>query len=50
VATVVVAKWTGELDLPRLQRELNRETAREADEPEAVMEDADRSAPAHPAR
>jgi aerobic C4-dicarboxylate transport protein len=50
VATVVVAKWTGELDLPRLQRELNRETAREADEPEAVMEDADRGAPAHPAR
>ena len=36
VATVVVAKWTGELDEARLQRRLNHETTTEADEPERL--------------
>ena len=38
VATLVVAKWTGDLDMPRLQSELNGETAMEANEPEAVLD------------
>jgi aerobic C4-dicarboxylate transport protein len=37
VATVVVAKWTGELDSARMQRHLNNETAVEADSPEEVL-------------
>jgi aerobic C4-dicarboxylate transport protein len=38
VATVVVAKWTGDLDTARMNRHLNNETAIEADEPEAVLD------------
>ncbi len=38
VATIVVAKWTGDLDLSRLHRELDSETAMEADAPEAVLD------------
>ncbi|MDB5823615.1 MAG: sodium:dicarboxylate symporter [Herminiimonas sp.] len=38
VATIVVAKWTGELDVARMQQHLNQETAIEADEPEVLME------------
>jgi aerobic C4-dicarboxylate transport protein len=38
VATIVVAKWTGDLDAQRLQRQLNRETDAEAEEPEAVLD------------
>ncbi len=38
VATIVVAKWTGDLDATRLQRELDGETAMEADAPEAVLD------------
>jgi aerobic C4-dicarboxylate transport protein len=38
VATVVVAKWTGDLDTARMQRHLNNETAIEADEPEQVLD------------
>ena len=37
VATVVVAKWTGDLDSARMQRHLNNETAVEADAPEEVL-------------
>jgi aerobic C4-dicarboxylate transport protein len=37
VATIVVAKWTGELDEKRMQRILSAETAEEAEEPEAVL-------------
>jgi aerobic C4-dicarboxylate transport protein len=44
VATVVVAKWTGDLDEARLRRELDGETDAEADEPEAVL-DAVRARP-----
>jgi aerobic C4-dicarboxylate transport protein len=38
VATVVVARWTGDLDSERLRRTLDGETADEADEPEAVLD------------
>jgi len=38
VATVVVAKWCGELDEARMQQQLAHETADEAAEPEAVLD------------
>jgi aerobic C4-dicarboxylate transport protein len=38
VATIVVAKWTGELDVARMQQHLNQETAIEANEPEVLLE------------
>ncbi|HEX4232661.1 MAG TPA: dicarboxylate/amino acid:cation symporter [Caldimonas sp.] len=38
VATVVVAKWTGDLDTERLRRTLDGETLEEAEEPEAVLD------------
>jgi aerobic C4-dicarboxylate transport protein len=44
VATVVVAKWTGDLDTAKMQRQLDRETDEEAEEPEAVL---DRTDPPH---
>ena len=50
VATVVVAKWTGDLDTDRLQRQLNNETPAEADEPEAVLDASEAHMPAAPVR
>jgi len=38
VATIVVAKWTGELDTKRLQAGLNKETWVEAEAPEVLMD------------
>ncbi|WP_431121413.1 dicarboxylate/amino acid:cation symporter [Variovorax paradoxus] len=38
VATVVVAKWTNDLDTVRMKRILDNETAAEADSPEAVLD------------
>ena len=38
VATLVVAKWTNELDMDRLQAGLNNETWQEAQEPEAILD------------
>ncbi len=38
VATVVVARWTGELDTERMRRTLAGETAEEAEAPEAVLD------------
>src|SRR4051794_20782737 len=38
VATVVVARWTGDLDEARLKSHLNRETDVEAEEPEVVLD------------
>jgi aerobic C4-dicarboxylate transport protein len=35
---VVVGKWTGDLDMAQLQRQLNNETQAEAEEPEAVLD------------
>jgi aerobic C4-dicarboxylate transport protein len=45
VATVVVAKWTGDLDVERLQRILNNETPEEAEEPEVVLDQANEHMP-----
>ena len=41
VATIVVAKWTGDLDSARLQRQLDNESPEEADEPELVLDKVD---------
>lgn len=38
VATVVVAKWTGDLDIDRMRRVLDNETDLDADEPEVVLD------------
>ncbi len=38
VATIVVAKWTGELDARRMRRKLDNETETDADEPEVVLD------------
>jgi aerobic C4-dicarboxylate transport protein len=38
VATLVVARWTNELDLARLRSVLDHETPEEADEPEKVLD------------
>jgi len=38
VATVVVAKWTGDLDVERMHRKLDNESEIEADEPEVVLD------------
>jgi aerobic C4-dicarboxylate transport protein len=38
VATLVVAKWTGDLDMQRLQAGLNNETQIEAQEPEVLLD------------
>jgi aerobic C4-dicarboxylate transport protein len=38
VATVVVAKWCGELDSDRMQQQLDNESAQEAAEPEIVLD------------
>jgi aerobic C4-dicarboxylate transport protein len=37
LATIVVAKWDGQLDTRRLQRVFNGETVAEAEEPEAML-------------
>jgi aerobic C4-dicarboxylate transport protein len=46
VATVVVAKWTGDLDRDRLRRVLDGETAAEGEEPEAVLDRRPQQLPA----
>ncbi|MFS8974153.1 dicarboxylate/amino acid:cation symporter [Cupriavidus necator] len=38
VATVVVAKWTGDLDVEQMRRRLDNESDAEADEPEVVLD------------
>ncbi|WP_326536338.1 dicarboxylate/amino acid:cation symporter [Pseudorhodoferax sp.] len=50
VATVVVGKWTKDLDTDRMNRVLNNETADEADAPEAVLDKVEHHMPASPAR
>ncbi|MGF6873056.1 dicarboxylate/amino acid:cation symporter [Paraburkholderia sp. MM5477-R1] len=45
VATLVVAKWTNELDEPRMRRVLANETPEEADEPEKVLDQRDERMP-----
>ena len=46
VATVVVAKWTGDLDTVRMQQVLNNETAMDAEEPEEVLDHVEQRMPA----
>jgi aerobic C4-dicarboxylate transport protein len=46
VATVVVAKWTGDLDTARLHRVLEGETDADAEEPEAVLDAVEEHMPA----
>ncbi len=50
VATVVVGKWTGDLDVQRMQRKLNNETDAEANEPEAVLDKTEAHMPGQMAR
>lgn len=38
VATLVVAKWTGDLDMTRLHQGLDNPTTRESQEPEAILD------------
>ena len=38
VATMVVAKWTGDLDTARMHQQLNNETPLDADQPEEVLD------------
>ncbi|MFO1338783.1 MAG: dicarboxylate/amino acid:cation symporter [Burkholderiaceae bacterium] len=45
VATLVVAKWTGDLDTDRLRRRLDNEEDTEADEPEQVLDRVDQHMP-----
>jgi aerobic C4-dicarboxylate transport protein len=45
VATVVVGKWTGDLDTARMQSVLNNETGLDADAPEAVIDAVDHHMP-----
>jgi aerobic C4-dicarboxylate transport protein len=46
VATVVVAKWCGELDEQRMHKVLNQETDAEAEEPEQVLDATEAHMPA----
>ncbi|WP_038200413.1 dicarboxylate/amino acid:cation symporter [Xenophilus azovorans] len=48
VATVVVGRWTGDLDTSRMKEVLSHETAAEADEPERVLDAVDQRFPAQP--
>ena len=41
VATVVVSKWEGALDVDRMRAHLNNETEAEADTPEQVLVEDD---------
>ena len=45
VATMVVAKWTGDLDMQRMKSVLNNESDAEADEPEAVLDQVEQHMP-----
>ncbi|WP_454908679.1 dicarboxylate/amino acid:cation symporter [Variovorax gossypii] len=46
VATIVVAKWTGDFDTERMHQHLNQESALEADEPERVLDATEAHMPA----
>jgi aerobic C4-dicarboxylate transport protein len=48
VATVVVAKLTGDLDAQRMQQQLNNETPLDADEPELVLDQVEHHMPVTP--
>jgi aerobic C4-dicarboxylate transport protein len=46
VATVVVGYWTGDLDVERMKRHLDKETDAEAEDPEAVLDQVEQHMPA----
>jgi aerobic C4-dicarboxylate transport protein len=46
VATVVVGKWCGEVDMKRMKRVLNNETDADAEEPEEVLDAVNQHMPA----
>ncbi|MBF0425194.1 MAG: dicarboxylate/amino acid:cation symporter [Magnetococcales bacterium] len=46
IATVIVARWTGDVDTDRLRRTLNAETEHEAQDPEAVLDTVEQHMPA----
>lgn len=46
VATVVVGKWTGDVDTERMRRQLDNETASDAEEPEKVLDSVEHHMPA----
>ena len=50
VATVVVGKWTGDLDMARMTKVLNSESVAEAEEPEQVLDKVEHHMPASPNR
>jgi aerobic C4-dicarboxylate transport protein len=50
VATIVVARWTGDLDAARLKRELDNASGVESDEPEAELDMAEARMPTTAAR
>ena len=50
VATIVVAKWTGDLDVDRLHRELDNGSAVDADSPEDALDAVDVHMPTGAAR
>ncbi len=50
VATVVVAKWTGDLDVARMNSQLNNQTVLDAEEPEQVLDATEHHMPVHEAR
>jgi aerobic C4-dicarboxylate transport protein len=49
IATVVVAKWTGDLDSERMRRVLDQESDVEADAPEEVLDQVEQHMPGVPA-
>ncbi|WP_432729409.1 dicarboxylate/amino acid:cation symporter [Variovorax sp. W6] len=50
VATLVVAKWTGDLDTVRMNQHLNQESSAEANEPELVLDATETHMPVSSAR
>lgn len=48
VATIVVGRWTGDVDRERLKRQLDHETDVAADEPEVVLDQTRATFPAAP--
>ncbi len=46
MATVVVAKWTNDLDVARMQRQLDGETDAQAEEPEELLDQVEQHMPA----
>jgi aerobic C4-dicarboxylate transport protein len=47
VATIVIAKWTGDLDANRLREQLDNESDIDADEPELVADKIENRLPSH---